>query len=127
MTCSPEGSHVRTWFCSQFANSLTFDQFVRDFTEHFLSSAVNLVMVHCQWSAAKQHKGASVSQYYKYVLSLESLLGQLGHTASDSEWITKFIDGLSERLRNRLVQRRIENQSLTRQAFGELGSDVRDR
>ena len=39
---------------------------------------------------------------------------------SDNEAITKFIDGLSDSLRNRLVLRRIENQSVTRQALVNL-------
>ena len=38
----------------------------------------------------------------------------------DNEAITKFLDGLSDSLRNRLVLRRIENQSLTRQALVNL-------
>ena len=57
MTCSPEGSHSRTWFSSQFANIVTFDQFVRDCTEQFVSCAVDLVKVQSQWSAAKQRIG----------------------------------------------------------------------
>ena len=48
------------------------------------------------------------------------MLGQLGHTVADNEAITKCIDGLSNSLRNRLVLRHIENQSLTRQALMNL-------
>ena len=44
----------------------------------------------------------------------------LGHTVSDNESITKIIDRLSDSLRNRLVLRRIENWSLTRQALVNL-------
>ena len=120
MTCFPEGSYARTWFSSQFANILTFEQVVREFKEQFVSSTVDLVTVQSQWSAAKQRKGDSVAQYYQHLLGLESLLGQLGHIVSDNEAITKFLDGLSDSLRNRLVLRRIENQSLTRQALVNL-------
>ena len=62
-------------------------------------------------------EGDSVAQCYQHLMGLESLLGQLGHPVSDNEVITKFIDGLSDSLRNRLVQRRIENHSLKRQAL----------
>ena len=64
MTCFPEGSYARTWFSSQFANILSFEQFVCEFTEQFVSSTVDLVTVQTQWSAAKQRKGDSVAQYY---------------------------------------------------------------
>ena len=79
-----------------------------------MSSAVDLVMVQSQWSAAKQRKGASVAQFYQHLSGVASLLGQLGHIVSDNEAITKFIDRLSDSLSNRLVLRRIENQALTR-------------
>ena len=120
MTCFPEGSYARTWFSSQFANTSTFEQFVHDFTEQFVSSTIDLVTVQSQWSAAKQRKGDSVAQYYQHLLGLESLLRQLRDIVSDNEAITKFIDGLSDSLRNRLVLRRIEHQSLTRQALVNL-------
>ena len=109
MTFFPEGLHALTWFVSQFANILTFEQFVHDFTEQFVSSAVDLVTVQSQCSAAKQRKGDSVAQDYQHLLGLASLLGRLGHVVSDDEAITKFIDGLSDSLRNRLVLRHIEN------------------
>ena len=65
MTCFHKGSYAQTWFSSQFAKILTVEQFVHDFTEQFVSSAVDLVMLQSQWSAAKQHKGDWVAQGYQ--------------------------------------------------------------
>lgn len=61
MTCFLEGLYVQTWFSSQFTNILTFNQFVYDFMEQFVSSAVDLTAVYSQWSVAKQRKGDSES------------------------------------------------------------------
>ena len=71
MTCFPEGSYARTWFSSHFANNLIFEQFAYDFTEQFVSSAVDLVTVQSQWTAAKQRKGDSAAQYSQHFLGLE--------------------------------------------------------
>lgn len=87
---------------------------MHDVTEQLLSSAVDLVTVQSQWSAAKHRKGDSVAQYCQNLLVLESkkgLLGKFGHTLSDNEAIINFIEGPSDSLRNRHVLRRVKNPS----------------
>ena len=84
---------------------------MHDVTEQLLSSAMDLVTVQSQWSAAKHRKGDSVAQYCQNLLVLESLLCKFGHTLSDNEAIINFIEGPSDSLRNRHILRRIENPS----------------
>lgn len=120
INCFPENSYARTWFAQVQSTLASYAAFEDAFRTHFISAGADLVSVQSQWSNAKQRSGDTVASYYQHLMVLENLLGQLGHTVSENEAITRFVDGLKDSLRIRLVEKRVENASLTRQALVNL-------
>ena len=49
------------------------------------------------------------------MLELENLLCQLSHSVSDPEETSRFVDGLHDSLKRRIVDKRLENPALTHQ------------
>lgn len=118
--CFPDGLYARTWLTQCADKFATYEEFEAAFRTHFVSSNSDLVSAQVQWTRIKQRNNDTVKQYNQRLLELKNLLGQLGHTVSEHEETSRFVEGLHETLRRKIVEKRLENPSLTHQQLVSL-------
>lgn len=102
LSAFPPGSAAAVWFEQLLPNLHSYEQFVTEFRDRFVSSGVDLLTLQEKWQNAKQRGSDSVSSYYTFLLRLQAQINALGGDVTSDQLFLRMLYGLQPALLERI-------------------------
>lgn len=102
LSAFPAGSAAAVWFEHKLNSINSYDQFVDEFNNRFVSSGADLLTLQEKWQNARQRGVDTVSAFYTFLLKLQSQINSLGGNIDERQLFTRFMYGLQPALLEKL-------------------------
>lgn len=102
LSAFPHGSAAAVWFEQVLPNLHSYEEFVIEFRDRFVSTGVDLLTLQEKWQNAKQRGTDSVSSYYTFLLRLQSQINALGGNVDSNQLFLRMLYGLQPTLLDRI-------------------------